>query len=139
MARSCRAMRRCTAGNGRWRHCRPVSPCSSPRARARKSSFERPPRPRRARGGARADPRPHGLKYLLVPVGRAGDVNPIPWLARLMARRGHDVVVVAHAGMAQVPSRAGLRTLAVGKAADHDALVANPDLWHPDRAFNLLA
>jgi UDP:flavonoid glycosyltransferase YjiC (YdhE family) len=79
------------------------------------------------------------LKYIFVPLGSAGDVNPITWLAQLMARRGHDVVVVAHAGMAHVPARAGLRTVAVGKAADHDAIVANPDLWHPDRAFNLLA
>jgi UDP:flavonoid glycosyltransferase YjiC (YdhE family) len=66
-------------------------------------------------------------------------VNPITWLAQLMAQRGHDVVVVAHAGMADVPARAGLRTVPVGSAADHDTIVANPDLWHPDRAFNLLA
>ena len=49
------------------------------------------------------------MKYIFVPLGSAGDVNPITWLAQLMARRGHDVVVVAHAGMAQVPARAGLR------------------------------
>jgi rhamnosyltransferase subunit B len=79
------------------------------------------------------------LKYIFIPLGSDGDVNPLTWLARLMARRGHDVVVIAHAGMAGVPARAGLRTVAVGAAADHDALVANPDLWHPDRAFNLLA
>lgn len=79
------------------------------------------------------------MKYIFVPLGSAGDVNPITWLAQLMARRGHDVVVVAHAGMAHVPARAGLRTVPVGAAADHDAIVANPDLWHPDRAFNLLA
>jgi rhamnosyltransferase subunit B len=79
------------------------------------------------------------LKYIFVPLGSAGDVNPITWLARLMAQRGEDVVVVAHAGMAHVPQGAGLRTVAVGSRADHDALVNNPDLWHPDRAFNLLA
>ena len=79
------------------------------------------------------------MKYVFVPLGSAGDVNPITWLARLMQARGHDVVVVAHAGMAHVPERAGLRTVSVGKLADHDAIVANPDLWHPDRAFNLLA
>jgi UDP:flavonoid glycosyltransferase YjiC (YdhE family) len=79
------------------------------------------------------------LKYVFVPLGSAGDVNPITWLAQLMACRGHDVVVVAHAGMAHVPARAGLRTVAVGAVADHDAIVANPDLWHPDRAFKLLA
>jgi UDP:flavonoid glycosyltransferase YjiC (YdhE family) len=69
------------------------------------------------------------LKYIFVPLGSAGDVNPLTWLARLMARRGHDVVVVAHAGMAGVPARAGLRTVPVGSAADPDAIVANPDLW----------
>jgi UDP:flavonoid glycosyltransferase YjiC (YdhE family) len=79
------------------------------------------------------------LKYIIVPLGSAGDVNPLAWLARLLQRRGEEVVVVAHAGMAEVPRRAGLRTVAVGSAADHDAIVANPDLWHPDRAFKLLA
>jgi UDP:flavonoid glycosyltransferase YjiC (YdhE family) len=79
------------------------------------------------------------LKYLFVPLGSAGDVNPLTWLAQLMAKRGDDVVVIAHAGMAHVPQRASLRTVAVGSKADHDAIVNNPDLWHPDRAFNLLA
>ena len=79
------------------------------------------------------------MKYIFVPLGSAGDVNPLTWLAQLMARRGHDVVVVAHAGMAHAPARAGLRTVAVGSAADHDAILNNPDLWHPDRAFSLLA
>jgi len=79
------------------------------------------------------------LKYIFVPLGSAGDVNPMTWLARLMAARGHDVAVVAHAGMAHAPERAGLRTVSVGKVADHDSIVANPDLWHPDRAFGLLA
>src|SRR5262245_62077765 len=79
------------------------------------------------------------MKYVFVPLGSAGDVNPVTWLAQLMARRGHDVVVVAHAGMAHVPQRAGLRTVAVGSKTDHDTIVANPDLWHPDRAFKLLA
>jgi UDP:flavonoid glycosyltransferase YjiC (YdhE family) len=79
------------------------------------------------------------LRYIFVPLGSAGDVNPLTWLARLMQRRGDEVVVVAHAGMAEVPRRAGLRTVAVGSAADHDSIVANPDLWHPDRAFSLLA
>jgi UDP:flavonoid glycosyltransferase YjiC (YdhE family) len=79
------------------------------------------------------------LRYIFVPLGSAGDVNPLTWLARLMQSRGDEVVVVAHAGMAEVPRRAGLRTVAVGAAADHDSIVANPDLWHPDRAFSLLA
>ena len=79
------------------------------------------------------------MKYVFVPLGSHGDVNPLVWLGQLMAARGHEVVFVSHAGMAQVPARAGLRTVSVGSAADHDAIVANPDLWHPDRAFQLLA
>lgn len=79
------------------------------------------------------------MKYVFVPLGSHGDVNPLVWLAQLMAQRGHEVVFVSHAGMAQVPARAGLRTVPVGAAADHDAILNNPDLWHPDRAFNLLS
>ena len=79
------------------------------------------------------------MKYIFVPLGSAGDVNPFTWLAGLMQARGHDVAVIAHAGMAHVPAHAGLRTIAVGNVADHDAIVANPDLWNPRRAFDVLA
>jgi rhamnosyltransferase subunit B len=79
------------------------------------------------------------LKYIFVPLGSAGDVNPLTWLARLMQARGHDVVVIAQAGMAEVPARAGLRTVSVGSLAEQEAVIANPDLWHPNRAFDLLA
>lgn len=78
-------------------------------------------------------------RFLFVPLGSAGDVHPLVWLARLMAARGHEVAMVAQAVVADIPQRAGLRTVPVGSPSDHDHIISNPDLWHPDRGFRLLA
>jgi len=79
------------------------------------------------------------FRFIFVPLGSAGDVNPLVWLARLMAARGHESVLVVQAGMVDYPSRAGLRTVAVGDVGAQESLVRNPDLWDPKRAFRLLA
>lgn len=78
-------------------------------------------------------------KYVFVPLGSAGDVNPLVWLARLMQARGHEVCMVVQAGMAEYSMRAGIRTLPAGSAAQQEMVVRNPDLWHPMKAFRLLA
>jgi UDP:flavonoid glycosyltransferase YjiC (YdhE family) len=79
------------------------------------------------------------LKFVFVPLGSAGDVNPLTWLACLVAAQGHEVSMVVQAAMAEIPARAGLRVVAVGSLEEQQALLGNPDLWHPDRAFPLLA
>lgn len=77
--------------------------------------------------------------FIFVPLGSAGDVNPLLWLAGLVRDRGHDVVFVTHAGMGEPSREAGFRSIAVGREADAERVIRNPDLWHPDRAFTLLA
>jgi UDP:flavonoid glycosyltransferase YjiC (YdhE family) len=77
-------------------------------------------------------------KFVLAPMGSAGDVHPLLWVGKLLAARGHDVVMAVQEMMRDVPERAGLRTVAWGNPADQEALLRNPDLWHPKRAFDLI-
>jgi rhamnosyltransferase subunit B len=79
------------------------------------------------------------VRFICVPLGSSGDINPLVWLGRLLADRGHDVVMVMQAAMAESGRRAGLRTLETGSAEAQEAVVRNPDLWHPNRAFQVLA
>lgn len=79
------------------------------------------------------------FRFIFVPLGSAGDVNPLVWLARLMTARGHESVLVVQAGMVDYPSRAGLQSVAVGDVGAQESLVRNPDLWDPQKAFRLLA
>ena len=79
------------------------------------------------------------LRFIFVPLGSAGDINPLVWLARLMAERGHEVVIVMQTAMAEHGHRARLRTVPVGAAEEQEAVVRNPDIWHPRRGFRLLA
>jgi len=79
------------------------------------------------------------LKFVFVPLGSAGDIHPLTWLAGLVAAQGHEVSVVVQAAMAEIPRRAGLRTIPVGVPEEQEKILRDPDLWHPDRAFKLLA
>jgi rhamnosyltransferase subunit B len=81
---------------------------------------------------------PVPLKFLLIPVGSAGDVLPLVWLGRLLRARGHDVLVIAQEMAREMPERAELPTLAWGDAAEQESLIRNPDLWHPRKALNLI-
>lgn len=79
------------------------------------------------------------MKFVLTPIGSAGDVQPITWVARLLADRGQDVVVIAPAAVAHMPERAGLRTIRTGDEVAQQAILHHPDFLDPRRAFKLFA
>ena len=78
------------------------------------------------------------LKFLLVPIGSAGDVHPFIWLGKLLRARGHDVLCIAQAGVAEMPQRAGLPTLAWGDKDEQEQIIRNPDIWHPRKALDVV-
>jgi rhamnosyltransferase subunit B len=80
-----------------------------------------------------------GFRFILVPLGSAGDVHPLVWLGRVLAGRGHEVCVVAQAAVAEIPQRAGLRTRAVGNAEQQLAVTRHPGIWKPWGGFRVLA
>jgi UDP:flavonoid glycosyltransferase YjiC (YdhE family) len=79
------------------------------------------------------------LKFILVPMGSAGDVQPLVWLGRILRARGHKVVVISQKMVAEMPERAGLATVEWGNREEEEQIVRNADLWHPRKAFHLLA
>lgn len=78
-------------------------------------------------------------RFIFVPLGSAGDVHPLVWLAKLMRARGHEVRVIIHRAVADIAERAGLTVVVTGSLEQQEELVRHPDLWHPRRAFALLA
>jgi len=78
-------------------------------------------------------------RFILVPLGSAGDVLPFAWLAEGLVAAGHEVVAVVHAPFRPLFPPKGLRTVAYGTSDDFEVMVRHPDLWHPRRAFKLIA
>ncbi len=79
------------------------------------------------------------MKFICVPLGSAGDVQPLTWLGRVLSARGHEVVIVVQRVVEQIAQRSGLRYLAVGDLAAQEALIKDPGLWHPRQAFEVVA
>ena len=71
------------------------------------------------------------LKFLLLPVGSAGDVHPFLGLAIELRKRGHEVVLGVCGAFEQAARRTGARYIEIGTAEDYDAAVRDPDLWKP--------
>jgi rhamnosyltransferase subunit B len=78
------------------------------------------------------------MRFVLTPVGSAGDVHPFVGIGRGLAARGHDVVVVTAAPFEAAVTGAGLAFHPAATAAEFDAVSRHPDLWHPVRGLRLL-
>ena len=76
---------------------------------------------------------------LVATVGTLGDVLPAIAVGRLMAGRGHDVVVFADPDYADLVRQSDLEIDAVGQPGFLRSLVAEPDYWHSDRCFHVFA
>ncbi|MDQ4077867.1 MAG: glycosyltransferase [Chloroflexota bacterium] len=78
------------------------------------------------------------MNTLLPTIGSAGDVHPMIGLGRTLQQRGHQVTVVANPLHEETVKGAGLFFEPLGTRAEAEALLANPDLWHPNRAFAVI-
>src|SRR5512137_2994904 len=78
-------------------------------------------------------------KFLLVPLGSWGDVYPFVWLGKELAASGHEVVAITHPPFDDGFRQAGIRPLAFGTREEYDAILQDPDLWHPRKGFELVA
>jgi UDP:flavonoid glycosyltransferase YjiC (YdhE family) len=76
------------------------------------------------------------LDALLIPVGSAGDVHPFVGLALALRRRGHAVTIITNPHFEPLVRRAGLDFTPLG--VDDPSVLANPDLWHPRRGFDVV-
>jgi UDP:flavonoid glycosyltransferase YjiC (YdhE family) len=78
-------------------------------------------------------------QILLMPVGSHGDVHPFIALGQALQARGHDVTVITSAYFEALAKKAGLPFVGVGTAADFQACLDHPEMWHPTRGFRAVA
>lgn len=76
---------------------------------------------------------------LLPTIGSAGDVYPMIGLGLEFQRRGHRPVILTNPHFAPAVTSVGLDFLPVGDEEMYRQVTGNPDLWHPSRAFNVVA
>jgi rhamnosyltransferase subunit B len=79
------------------------------------------------------------LKLLLPTIGSAGDVHPVIALGLALQRRGHRATVITNPLFQELIERQGLGFLPVGTLDDARATIADPNLWHPRRGFEVVA
>jgi UDP:flavonoid glycosyltransferase YjiC (YdhE family) len=78
------------------------------------------------------------VKVLLCPIGSHGDVHPFVALGVELARRGHEVNVIVNGHFRPLVERVGLGYVEMGTSEEYLTALADPDVWHPVRGFELL-
>lgn len=75
------------------------------------------------------------MKYVLTPIGSAGDVFPFLGLALRLRERGHQVSMITNAHFQPIIESHGIPFEAYGSAEDYRSAIDNPDLFHPIKGF----
>jgi rhamnosyltransferase subunit B len=86
-----------------------------------------------------ASPPHRRLNVLLPTLGSAGDVHPFIGLGLALEARGHRATLITNPYFQPSIEAQGLGFLAVGSLADVESALADPDLWHPRRGFQVIA
>jgi len=79
------------------------------------------------------------LNVLLPTLGSAGDAHPFIALGRALRERGHRATVITNPYFQSAVEAQGLRFLPVGTVEEVATAIADPDLWHPRRGFEVVA
>ncbi|MFB3922962.1 MAG: glycosyltransferase [Terriglobia bacterium] len=79
------------------------------------------------------------MTVLIVAPGSAGDVHPNVGLGIALRQRGHRVTLVAAAVFESLARRVGLPFVGYGTEEEYYQTIRDPDLWHPYKAFPLVA
>jgi rhamnosyltransferase subunit B len=78
------------------------------------------------------------MRYILTPVGSAGDVHPFVGVGRRLQARGHDVLVLTAELFGPLVQREGLTFVKTVATTDYERVLDDPDLWHPRRGPRLV-
>ena len=79
------------------------------------------------------------LKLLLPTIGSAGDVHPMLALGIALQSRGHRATILTNPIFQELIEAQGVGFLPVGTIDDARATIADPDLWHPRKGFEVVA
>jgi rhamnosyltransferase subunit B len=79
------------------------------------------------------------LHVLLPTIGSAGDVHPVVALGLALRARGHRATVLTNPLFRDLIEAQGLGFLPVGTLAQAQETIADPDLWHPSKGFQVVA
>jgi len=79
------------------------------------------------------------MHILLVPFGSHGDVHPFIGLGQVLRGRGHRVTFLQPEYFAPLLRGLGFEVVTFGEPGRFESEIRNPDLWHPRRAFPVLA
>ena len=79
------------------------------------------------------------LKVLLPTIGSAGDVHPFLALGIALQGRGHRATILTNPLFQELIEGQGVGFLPVGTIDDARAAIADPDLWHPRKGFEVVA
>src|SRR5262245_42244430 len=79
------------------------------------------------------------LKVILPTVGSAGDVHPVIALGLALQRRGHQATVLTNPLFQELVEGQGLGFFPLGTLDEARATIADPDLWHPRKGFEVVA
>jgi rhamnosyltransferase subunit B len=79
------------------------------------------------------------LHVLLPTMGSAGDVHPFIALGAALKARGHRATILTNPIFEELIEAQGIGFLAVGSAAEANAAIANPELWHLRKGFKVMA
>jgi rhamnosyltransferase subunit B len=78
------------------------------------------------------------MRFVMTPVGSSGDVHPFVGLGRVLAARGHEVIIVTAGPFENVVRRAGLGFHPTISSDYFEMVTKHPDLWHPRRGLQLV-
>jgi rhamnosyltransferase subunit B len=76
---------------------------------------------------------------MLPTLGSSGDVHPVIALGLALQARGHRATVLTNPLFQPFIEQQGLGFLPVGTVDDARAAIADPDLWHPRKGFDVVA
>jgi UDP:flavonoid glycosyltransferase YjiC (YdhE family) len=79
------------------------------------------------------------MQVLVLGLGSAGDVHPMVALSLALRECGHQVVLAASPVFRLLAERRGLSFRGLGTEQDYYDAINDPDLWHPNRAFRVIA
>jgi rhamnosyltransferase subunit B len=76
---------------------------------------------------------------LLPTLGSSGDVHPFIALGTALRARGHRATILSNPYFQDLIEAQGLEFLPVGRIEDVGSAIADPDLWHARRGFEVVA